>query len=980
MSVKPRRSQITTVDRGGSRVHAEAHGWFKGTGAKFTNSGKTVMNLWKQVLQRVGIAALALALSACSSSDDDQSPQPPTPPAAVAPGVSAPAAVSVVAGQPAVFTVVATGTSPLAYQWQRNGADIPGASAATLTLPAVTAADDGAQFRVRVTNAAGNVLSSPALLTVQPLLVASIVAQPVGATITAGAATTFSVQAAGTAPLSYQWQRDGQDIPGATAASYALPASSLADTGAVFRVRVSNAAGSVTSTEALLTVVSGGIAAPTIATQPESATLLDGDLAVLNVAASGSGPFSYQWRRNGTPIPGATTAIFFSNFLTLADSGAQYSVVVSNGGGSVTSNNATITVTGRPIDIVVQPVAKTQAPGETAFFLVLATGTDPKSYQWLRNGVAVPGATMSTYTTPPVTTADNGALYSVRVTNPVGSVTSTAALLTVPGAPVAPSIATQPAGVTVTEGLPATFSVTASGTGSLAYQWRRNGTAISGATSASYTLNNTVAADNAARFSVIVSSSAGSVTSTDALLTVQAATGPMIGRAWATAQSLEENTSAVSVLDRRAAIDDAGNVTVLFRKNNGSRDALYATRGTPGGPGLAPTWTAPVLIDVLAGAPVSAMGGSPDYSLTAAPGGDMVALWYHNAACTAATYRTSGTCRYYHYARYRAATGSWEAPVLLTDASNPGFEVFTNDRGDLVFFGNSWVRSGTTSSTPALALFMRAAAETTTRRQLLNAEPINAFQLGLDAAGNLLLAAQYQQNATTDLVAYRGTVAAGLGPVQVLDTRGSAATLRHLAVGLNGQQVITWTQNNGVKNTTFAASSATAAAAFTVVDLDRVFTSNVDWQRLLVTDAGEAIYYDLWPRLRARWSASTGWTGFESMPAGLPFSAVGGSDLYVANRNGDLLAWRPDAFVLRDGRTTTYEARRNVVVNPTPVGDTGPGFVLGLRVRAGYGQMLLSTSGIGFTDLLNQFDVLPTVAAPAGDGRAVTNLWGAFLK
>jgi hypothetical protein len=97
-----------------------------------------------------------------------------------------------------------------------------------------------------------------------------------------------------------------------------------------------------------------------------------------------------------------------------------------------------------------------------------------------------------------------------------------------------------------------------------------------------------------------------------------------------------------------------------------------------------------VAIDVLAGAPVSTMGSSPDYSLTAAPNGDLVALWYHNAVCTAATYRTSGTCRYYHYARYRSASNTWEAPVLLTDASNPGFDVYTNDRGDLVFFGSSW--------------------------------------------------------------------------------------------------------------------------------------------------------------------------------------------------------------------------------------------------------------------------------------------------
>jgi hypothetical protein len=570
-------------------------------------------------------------------------------------------------------------------------------------------------------------------------------------------------------------------------------------------------------------------------------------------------------------------------------------------------------------------------------------------------------------------------LYSVVVTNPAGSVTSPTALLTVTAAAAAPSIATQPANVTVTEGLPATFSVSATGTGTLRYQWRRNGTAISGATEASYTVARTVAADNAARFSVVVSNNTGPVTSADAVLTVQAATGPLIDRAWAAPQPLEENTSVLNVLDRRTVIDDAGNVTVLFRKSNGTRDVIYATRGVTNGPGQAPTWSAPAVIDVLAGAPVSSMGTQPDYSLTAAPGGDLVALWYHAAPCTAATYRTTSTCRYYHYARYRAATNTWEAPVPLTDASNPGFDVLINDRGDLVFLGNSWVRSGTNSFTTALALFMRAAGETATRRQLLNAEPINASQLSMDAAGNLLMAAQYQQNATTDLVAYRGTAAAGLGAFQVLDTRGAAVTLKHAAVGLNGQQVITWTQNNGVKNTTYAASSPSSTASFTVTDLDRLLRSNINWQRLIVTDRGEAIYYDLWPLQRLRWTAAAGWGAAETMPSGLPFSTVFGSDDFAINRNGDLLAW--DLAFADWGRTATYDASRNVVVLAyASTRTSSPSYVLGLPVDVGYGQMVLSINGVGFTDLLNRFDVLPTVTAPAGDGRAVTNLWGVFLK
>ncbi len=92
------------------------------------------------------------------------------------------------------------------------------------------------------------------------------------------------------------------------------------------------------------------------------------------------------------------------------------------------------------------------------------------------------------------------------------------------GTAVAPSITAQPASASVVAGATATFSVTASGTAPLSYQWRRGGTNISGATSASYTLQNTTSSDNGAQFSVVVTNSAGSVTSSNATLTVTTGT------------------------------------------------------------------------------------------------------------------------------------------------------------------------------------------------------------------------------------------------------------------------------------------------------------------------------------------------------------------------------------------------------------------------------------------------------------------------
>src|SRR5207302_1558993 len=126
------------------------------------------------------------------------------------------------------------------------------------------------------------------------------------------------------------------------------------------------------------------------------------------------------------------------------------------------------------------------------------------------------------------------------------NVTSNAATLTVSAAAVAPSITTQPANQTVTVGQTATFAVVATGTAPLSYQWQKSGTAISGATSASYTTPATTSADNGATFVVVVSNSAGSVTSTAATLTVNAAGGgtmPQFGHVFI---AIGENTTYTS--------------------------------------------------------------------------------------------------------------------------------------------------------------------------------------------------------------------------------------------------------------------------------------------------------------------------------------------------------------------------------------------------------------------------------------------------
>src|SRR5213078_1181518 len=217
---------------------------------------------------------------------------------------------------------------------------------------------------------------------------------------------------------------------------------------------------SATSNAATLTVNSAPVA-PTITSQPVSQTVTAGQTATFSVTASGTAPLSYQWQRGGGAISGATGASYTTPPTTTADSGAQFSVVVSNSAGSATSNAATLTVNPAPVapTITSQPVSQTVTAGQTATFSVTASGTGPLSYQWQRGGGAISGATGASYTTPPTTTADSGAQFTVVVSNSAGSATSNAATLTVNPAPVAPTITSQPVSQTVTAGQTATFSV-----------------------------------------------------------------------------------------------------------------------------------------------------------------------------------------------------------------------------------------------------------------------------------------------------------------------------------------------------------------------------------------------------------------------------------------------------------------------------------------------------------------------------------------
>lgn len=481
-------------------------------------------------------------------------------PAPVAPSITVhPADQAVTEPATATFDVTASGTAPLSYQWQRNTGGtwtaIAGATAASYTTPAtVRTNDNGAQFRVVVTNGAGSATSNAAALTVNPApLVPAFTAQPADITVTAPASATFSVTVSGVPAPTLQWQlsTDGgstwNDIPGATGASYSTGASTTLQSGHRYRVVASNSTGSALSNPALLTVNPAPVA-PSIAVQPADQTVTEPAAATFSVTAGGSAPLTYQWQRNvastWTNITGANAASYTTPATVRAnDNGAQFRVIVTNAVSSATSNTATLTVNPAPVApaFTTQPLNVTVTEPATASFTVAATGTPAPALQWQSstdggttwNNVSTgSGATTVTHTTAATTTAMNGWRYRAVATNSAGSATSSPATLTVNAQFAAPVITQQPANATVPSESAATFSVVATGSPSPTYQWQRQGPNgggffnVTGATSASYTTPSVYYYDDdnvtesGAQYRVVVTNSQGSVTSSFATLTV----------------------------------------------------------------------------------------------------------------------------------------------------------------------------------------------------------------------------------------------------------------------------------------------------------------------------------------------------------------------------------------------------------------------------------------------------------------------------
>jgi len=434
-------------------------------------------------------------------------------------------------GETASFTAVPAGAPAPALQWQTrpaggtgdwtNVTSGSGAASASYTTAPLTLAANGMQFRVVASNSAGTAESLPVTLSVsernEP---PAITSQPASLSMATGGDAALAVVARGTGALSYQWQLNGTAITGANAPLLRLTNVGTAQAGN-YTVTVSNAAGTTTSNPATLTLTSGTAVAvaPSIVNQPVSVLVNAGNTATFAVGVAGTGPFSYQWLKNGQALAGAT-AVFYSLPAAAVADAATYQVRVSNAVGSTDSFRVTLTVNAAvlptPVAITTQPAPQVQPAGGSATFAVAATGSGPLRYQWLKDGQPIAGQTGPVLAIQALNGSD-AARYSVTVDNGFSVVTSDPAVLTLLGAP---AITAQPQGATQPEGGKASFSVTATGQG-LRYLWLRNGVPVPGATSAQFTTPALTLADSGAAYSVVVFNNAGVAVSSLAVLSIE---------------------------------------------------------------------------------------------------------------------------------------------------------------------------------------------------------------------------------------------------------------------------------------------------------------------------------------------------------------------------------------------------------------------------------------------------------------------------
>jgi hypothetical protein len=449
--------------------------------------------------------------------------------------VSHPASTSVVSSSVATFTVSASGSTPLSYQWQSAAPNVDdwnnltgnGQGQTSTTLHYYpNLADNGRRLRCVVSNSAGSATSNPATVTVTGSA-PSLSLGPSPQTVVFSTNGAMSAYFNGSAPLSYIWQvlavgsstwldlAEGGFYTGTRTNTLQFVAPPQSLNGNSYRCVATNPLGSATSGSAVLTVVP---ATPPVITYfpPSSLTLDYGQSFAFSASVSGLPYPTLQWKKDGVAIPGATSTFYSKSLVTEADAGTYTLTATNVAGGAIGTVTVVVRAALGPV-ITTQPTGVEVARGNTFMLNVTATGSMPLSYQWYRNEQPIAGATATYYTVWPANWEHSGQ-YKVRVSNPAGTVTSSTVEVVVLPPPL-PEV-TLNSGWTGHVGISpgGSLAISANTTGLIStYQWFKDGAPIPGATSANL-LKSPVTSADAGEYALQVTNESGLVMSSPVLV------------------------------------------------------------------------------------------------------------------------------------------------------------------------------------------------------------------------------------------------------------------------------------------------------------------------------------------------------------------------------------------------------------------------------------------------------------------------------
>ena len=478
-------------------------------------------------------------------------PPPPVPPTIIIQPVSQTNYV----GTTASFTVTATGTLPLNYQWNFNGTNIGGATNATLTLPNVQLTNAG-NYVVAITNLYGSTNSQTAVLTVNP----PPSCDPAPSGIVGwwpGEGNAYDIIGTNNGTLqggaSYTSGKVGQAFTFDGSGSYVnIPDSPLLDSfsnsitvelwlkandtsansdwqGIVTK---GNAAWAVQATSGAKTV-SFGMTGPSPSGVNGSRNVKDGQWHHVAGVYNGTNIYLYVDGTLDVSTPASGNIVQNSYPMTIGCNGqGVYGYPGYFYNGSIdevslyhralsASEIQAIYATGSggkcplPPTILAQPTNQTVMAGATVIFSVKVNGSTPFFYQWSFNGTNLLSSTNSLLTLTNVQFTQAG-VHAVQIANAAGSTNSANAILTVNSPPI---ITSQPTSQTNIVGTTASFIVVATGSTPLTYQWKKNGTNLVGQTSTNFAIV-VVQTNDAATYSVAVTNAYGSAISSNTVLTV----------------------------------------------------------------------------------------------------------------------------------------------------------------------------------------------------------------------------------------------------------------------------------------------------------------------------------------------------------------------------------------------------------------------------------------------------------------------------